>query len=259
MIVSKRSILKAAGACVLVASHQLAFAGALEIAGSTTVQKAVIEKVADKAKAAGMPIKMMGVGSGKGVAMLIEGRVSVAAVSDELVNAIASARKAGATLVPENLKMHEIMTSGVVPAVHPQNAVRALTHEQIAGILSGALTRWSEVGGADAPINVVVPAEGSGTRGYVEKKILKGASFTDHATVMRTSAAELNALRRDPNAFAVLGAGLVASAGDSVKAVDGPKFTRPLALVTIGDPSPKVAELLKFLRSHEIQAELAAN
>ncbi len=259
MMNSKRMILKAAGAFALVATHPLAHAGALEIAGSTTVQKAVIEKVASRAQAAGMPLKMMGVGTGKGMVMLFEGRVSVAAVSDELVNAIASARKAGATQVPDGLQMHEITTSGVVPVVHPSNGVAALTHDQITGILTGKITRWSEVGGADAPISVVVPAEGSGTRGYIGKKILNGAAFTASAKVMRTSAAELNALRRDPNAFAVLGAGVARTAGTGVKPIDGPKFTRPLALVTIGGPNPEVAELLKFLRSDDVQGLLAAN
>ena len=90
---------------------------------------------------------MLGVGTGKGMQMLIEGRVAVAAVSDELADAVASAKKAGVVTVPGNLKMTTIRKDQLVPIVHPDNKIAELTKDQLRGILSGKTTNWKEVGG----------------------------------------------------------------------------------------------------------------
>lgn len=45
-----------------------------------------------------------------------------------------------------------IALDGLVPIVAPGNPIRRVTMNQLAGIFAGRITRWSELGGEDAPI-----------------------------------------------------------------------------------------------------------
>lgn len=229
----------------------LAHANPIEIAGSTSVQKAIIDPVAAKAKDSGLELKMLGVGTGKGMQMLFDGKVTVAAISDSLPEAVNAAKKAGATTVPANLKMVTVLTEKLVPIVHPDNKVAALSKEQLQAILSGKVTNWKDVGGADAPIAVVVPAQGSATRGVLEKQVLAGAAFAASAKELRTSSAELAEVARDKNALGYVGSGAAETAKGKVREVKGPDVSRPMGFVTVGDPSPQVKKLLDFLQTAE--------
>ena len=81
-------------------------AAPLEIAGSTSVQKTIVDPASAKVRdVTGLELKMLAVGTGKGLRMLTEGKVSVAAVSDDLADAVELAKTAGATSIPPNLKM----------------------------------------------------------------------------------------------------------------------------------------------------------
>jgi phosphate transport system substrate-binding protein len=228
----------------------LATAGPFEIAGSSTVQKSIVDPVAAKAReATGIEIKMLGVGTGKGMQMLFDGKVSVAAVSDELADAVAAAKKAGATTVPGNLKMVTVLTDKMVPILHPDNTVKALSKDQLKAIFSGKTTNWKEVGGSDGPIAVVVPAAGSGSRGVLEKQVMGGTAFSSTVKELRTSAAEVAEVGRDKSAIGYVGAGVAESAKGKVQEIKGPEVSRPLGFVTVGDPSPEAKKLLDYLQT----------
>ena len=226
-------------------------ANPLEIAGSTTVQKAIIDPVTSKAKENGIEIKMLGVGTGKGMQMLIDGKVTVAAISDTLPDAVNAAKKAGVTAVPGNLKMVTVHTEKMVTIVHPENKVSTLNKDQLQSILSGKVTNWKDVGGADAPIVVVLPASGSGTRGVVDKQLLSGATLVSSAKELRTTSAELVEVGRDKNSIGFVGSGTAESSKGKVREVNGFEVSRPLGLVTIGDPSPQAKKLFDFLSTAE--------
>jgi phosphate transport system substrate-binding protein len=230
----------------------LAWSAPLEIAGSTTVQKSIVEPVASKARdAVGLELKMLPVGTGKGMQMLFDGKVSVAAISDELADAVAAAKKVGATNAPANLKMVTVLKDSLVPILHPDNTVAALSKDQLRGILSGKVTNWKDVGGADLPILVVIPAAGSATRGVIEKQVLAGAAFASTAKELRTSSAEIAEVAREKGAIGYVGAGVAEGSKGKVREAKGPDVSRPLAFVTVGDPSPEVKKLYDFLQTAE--------
>jgi len=235
---------------VLAFGSAIAMAAPLEIAGSTTVQKSIVEPVSTRAREAGIELKMLPVGSGKGLAMLFEGKVTVAAISDELADAVSSAKKAGAS-APANLKMFVAASDRLVPIVHPDNPVAKLSRAQLKAIFSGKVTNWKEVGGADAPILVVVPAAGSGTRAVIEKQVLAGDSFVASAKELRTSVAELSEVARDKSAIGYVGSGVAESAKGKVREIPGSEVVRPLAFVTVGEPSAEVRKLYDFLQTAE--------
>ncbi len=238
-------------------SLTLAWAGAgvqaapLEIAGSTSVQKAIVDPVTAKALEAGVEIKMLGVGSSKGLLMLLEGKVTVAAVSESLADAVNGAKKLGAANVPANLKLHTVLIDKMTPIVHPDNKISALNKDQLKGIFSGKIQNWKEVGGVDAPIAVVMASASSGTRGVVDKQVLGGEPLSTTAKELRTSAAEVAEVARDKNAIGYVGAGTAEGAKGKVTEVKGPDVSRPLGFVTIGEPSPEVKKLFDFLQTAE--------
>ena len=235
----------------LLFSAATAVAAPLEIAGSTTVQKSIVDPVSAKARESGLELKMLGVGTGKGMQMLFDGKVTVAAISDQLPDAVAAAKKAGATAIPANLKLMTVLTDHLVPIVHPDNKVAALSKDQLQAILTGKTTNWKDVGGADLPIVVVIPAAGSGTRGVIEKQVLGGAAFVASAKELRTSSAEIAEVARDKGAIGYVGAGVAEGAKGKVRETKGPDVSRPLGFVTIGEPSAEVKKLFDFLLTAE--------
>ena len=67
-----------------------------------------------------------------------------------------------------------------VPVVAPGNPVRDISLPQLAGILSGRITNWQELGGPDAPVSIHMPVSASGLSQAVEDKLMVpfGAGFT---------------------------------------------------------------------------------
>lgn len=91
----------------------------------------------------------------------------------------------------------------MVPLVSPENPVQRISLPQLVAILSGEITNWSELGGADAPISLHLPVEGSGLAQAVEDKLLapaKAALMPDlrrhdrHSTMVRMVATDPFAL-----------------------------------------------------------------
>jgi phosphate transport system substrate-binding protein len=97
----------------------------------------------------------------------------------------------------QGLSTRLIARDAIAIIVHPANAVTDLTLEQVAGIFSGEITNWQELGGEDRPIVVVTREEGSGTRGAFEELVMGERHIV------------LSALREDSN-----GAVRVIVAGD---------------------------------------------
>src|SRR5574340_148795 len=122
------------------------------LSGSSTVQKRVLEP-AQKAleKKTGAKIQVVGVGTIKGIAALIKGEATAALMSSPLDVAF---RETG---VPSEgtYQEHVIMKDAIVAVVHPGNPVKTLTWEQLAGINTGKIVNWKEVGGKDERIVVV--------------------------------------------------------------------------------------------------------
>lgn len=58
---------------------------------------------------------------------------------------------------------HVIALDGITVVVHPSNPVRRLSFAQMKDIFTGKVTNWSQVGGADLPINVYAPSTTFGT------------------------------------------------------------------------------------------------
>lgn len=224
----------------------------LIISGSTTVQKRVVEPAAAKLKeATGIDVKFQGVGTGKGVMALAEGKVTVAAASETLAEAVDSAKKqavdGGKTFeAPANLKFYELAKDSIVVIVNKDNPVGTLSKDQLKAINTGKAKNWKDVGGPDLPIKVVTSHAGSATRNVFAKQMMDNAAYVADAVEVRTTREEINEVSKDKGAIGAVSEGFYEQNKGSAKLVKAPAISRPLGLITKGDASPEVLKVVDF-------------
>jgi phosphate transport system substrate-binding protein len=125
----------------------------------------------------GIRVQVFGGGSVEGIQRLIEGRTDIALSSRDLSpEELSQLNKMG------DLEKLTIAYDGVAVVVHPSNPVTKLHLKQISEIFSGKITNWKQVGGSEAPIQLVVRNDKSGTLSYfiehvVKQKDLGGKAF----------------------------------------------------------------------------------
>ncbi|QJR14015.1 substrate-binding domain-containing protein [Usitatibacter palustris] len=216
-----------------------AWADVVKLHGATTVQNVVINPNREAVqKTTGHTLEIVGNATGKGLVDLSEGKADAAMVSEPLDIAVAAAAVAGKTIDAKTLQMHEIRKDEIVFVVHPSNAASKLTWEQLADIHTGKITNWKEVGGKDAPIVVYSDAVTGGTRAMVKKIVMKDVDYAANVKSLTSVSRVPELIAQDANGVGAVGRGFVT--GDKTKIVATKKLERPLALVTIGAPSPKV-------------------
>jgi phosphate transport system substrate-binding protein len=233
-----------------------AYSGQLvEIWGSTTCQKRFLEPAAQNLKrATGIEIIVNGVGTGKGLIGLIDGRVNVSAASEDLDGAVNSARKVAVEAsrdieVPDNLVFHEIMRDHIIPIVHKDNPVSNLTWRQLRDLHTGKISNWREVGGPDMPVQVITSHTGSATRAVFQNIVMDKKDYAFDAIVVDSTRKEIIAVSKNRAAIGAVSAGFLTMFSGDTKPVVTEKITRPLGLITIGEPDRQVEKVVEYLRS----------
>ncbi|MBI5542879.1 MAG: phosphate ABC transporter substrate-binding protein [Deltaproteobacteria bacterium] len=83
------------------------------------------------------------------------------------------------------LKRTDVYRDAVEVVVHPTNPVRNLSSRQIRDIFRGAISNWKEVGGPDAPIEVLTVSSTSAAYEVFKRRVLgSDAVMTPRATVV---------------------------------------------------------------------------
>ncbi|MEW6521801.1 MAG: substrate-binding domain-containing protein [Thermodesulfobacteriota bacterium] len=231
---------------------------AVSLWGSTTCQKRFLEPGAEALeKATGIKIKIFGVGTGKGMLALFEGKTNVAISSNELAGSIKSAQKVlkadgkPEMAVPENLQYHTITQDVIVPIVHSSNPVDTLSWEQLADLNTGKVTNWKQVGGPDLPVQVVTSHAGSSTKEVFQSMVMKNEPYAATAVEVKSTRLEINEVSKLPGGIGAVSAGFHSLNPDNTKVVKAQEISRPLGLITIGNPTPEVQKIIDFFRSEE--------
>lgn len=151
----------------------------------------------------GETIQVTGGGSGTGFAALINGTTDLCQgsrpIKDEEKRQI-EARYGGPP--------HEIVVAkdGLAVYLHESHPIAELTLAQIRDIYTGAITRWNQVGGPNAPIVLYGRENSSGTYEYFKEHVLEKADFAAAVQTLPGTAAVVNAVARDPNGIGYGGA-----------------------------------------------------
>ncbi|MHB9074486.1 MAG: phosphate ABC transporter substrate-binding protein [Desulfobaccales bacterium] len=225
--------------------------GKIDIAGGTA-HIPVMKDAAEAIMQANPKIRITVAGGGSGV--------GVQKVGEGLVNI----GNTGRALTPAEVDKYGLKTfpfalDGVAVAVNPQNAVGALTSQQVIDIFAGKIKNWQEVGGANASIHLFTRDEASGTRETFWKKLLKKGPIDAKANIVASNGAMKMALEQDPQAIGYLGIGFVDSKVKGIK-LDGVEptqenakngsypVTRLLYMNTKGEPTPLVKAFIDYIK-----------
>jgi phosphate transport system substrate-binding protein len=163
------------------------------------------------------------------------------------------------TTAGADLTVLELARTGIAIIVNPANTVSNMTMEQLGSVLGGAVSNWTELGGAGRAISLVLREEGSGTRRCVEERLqVKVAS--DGVIIQDSSGAVIDTVANDTNAVgyvlqSVLEPRVRALAVDGVPCTDEALRSGSYPLVTSAclvlreQPKGLAADFLAFLAS----------
>ncbi|EGR4061996.1 phosphate ABC transporter substrate-binding protein [Vibrio cholerae] len=212
-------------------------------------------------------IEVQGPGSSAGIKAAKNGSADIGMSSRNLKDS-----EKEATLVEEAIAL-----DGIAVVVHPSNAVKGLTAEQVSEIYKGEITNWKQVGGEDKPIVAITRDTASGTRGAFEdimelkKKVAdkEVSAISQRAQVANGNGALKTMVASNPYAIGYISLGTVdtsvhALAVNGVEAsVDNVKngtykVSRPfLVLYKQDKPSAEAKKFLDWMLSAEAQKIVA--
>ena len=181
------------------------------------------------------------------------------------------AREAGLGDLAARGRSHIVALDALIPVVAPSNPVQRITAPQLAGVLSGDIASWAELGGPDAPITVHVLDGTSGIGQATRDRLLAplDESLSETAQEHPDGPTLAQAVADDPFGLGVTSRSELGNTwelaleGDcgfalratrrAVKTEDYP-LTAPLFLYTPARRFPKLArEFLAYLRDPSAQ------
>lgn len=183
--------------------------------------------------------------AGKGLIDLVDGKCDAALASASIDTIVGAAKAAGRDIDGSKLVMAVVKKDEVVFVVHPSNPVQTLTAAQVRDLHSGRVANWKDVGGPDLAVEVVTDTPSSATRGLIKQAVLKDIDYVPTALAVNVETISDEVAKR-PGAIGGLGAGFVKPS--AVAVVRSDKLERPLGVVTIGPPSPKVQRVIDALK-----------
>lgn len=206
-------------------SQAAALSGKVSINGSTSMEKVIgALSEAYMQQNGGVDVTYDPTGSGAGITAAKEGTADIGVSSRALKD-------------EEKTDLEEITIAldGIAIIVHKNNPVADLTVEQIAGLATGTITNWKDVGGNDAPVVMVGREAGSGTRDGFET--ITGTKDTcKYGQELTATGAVIAAVEANENA---IGYASLASVKDTVK------------MLNVGGVTPSEATVLD--QTYQIQ------
>ena len=217
-------------------------------------------------------VAVTGGGSGTGFSSLISGTCDVAMASRNIKEKeIALAKQKG--INPFEIK---VALDGLAVVVNPKNPVSKLTIEQLAGIFTGEISNWKEVGGEDKKIVILSREVNSGTHVYFKEHVLRKQDpngkeeFASGALLLPSSQAIADEVAQNTNAVGYYGMGYISPKQKAIAVAKDEKsdyvsptlenvvsskypISRPLFIYTNGEPQGLVKKFLDFVLSKEGQ------
>ncbi|MFH1458766.1 MAG: phosphate ABC transporter substrate-binding protein [Candidatus Omnitrophota bacterium] len=213
-------------------------------------------------------IAVTGGGSGTGLSSLISGTCNIAMASRNIKEKeISLANQRG--INPYEIK---VALDGVAIVVNPSNPVSKLTIDQLAGIFSGKIANWSQLGGKDGKIVILSREVNSGTHVYLKEHILRKndpnskEEFAPSALLLSSSQAIADEVAGNPAAIGYYGMGYISAKQKTIAVANNEKseyvdptienvingkypISRPLFFYTNGEPTGLVKKIIDFVLS----------
>ena len=207
-----------------------------------------------------------------GFAQLIGNQVDLAITKAPVSAAIAEDVVAsGGTDLRDLSRERVVALDAVVPIVNPRNPVRSVSLEELALIASGRIRNWSELGGDDAAIEMLLPVEGSSLDEAFTELVLdpNRVRLRRSATRAESESQAAAVVAQNPNAITVTTlaesgvaeilpirqtCGPLAYASDfAIKAEEYPLSRRVFAYTGDASQSATGRDFIDFLTSSDVQ------
>ncbi len=148
-------------------SSTASLSGSITAVGSTALQP-LVEAAAEQfmEENPDVQISVQGGGSGQGITQIAEGAIQIGN-SD-----VFAEEKLDNPDDADSLIDNKVCIVGMGPVVCSDVTIDDISMDDLAGIFTGQITNWSEVGGDDMDITVINRASGSGTRATFESNVL---------------------------------------------------------------------------------------
>lgn len=219
------------------------------VQGSTTFTHQVMEPYqAAIEKAAGVKLTVLPSKSSLGLLALFEKRGDFAMISGPLDNEIGELKTTHPALPFSRLQTFEVASTRMAFAVNKQNPVNSVTDDKMRQILLGAISNWRDVGGPDEPIRIIMVRGGGGVQASIEEEFLHGKHIAaPNPIVVQISSQVIKVTEQLPGALGLSQLGIVVkSTAHELKTEHA--IVQRLALVTLGDPTPAMRQVIDAAR-----------
>jgi phosphate transport system substrate-binding protein len=213
----------------------------------------------------GVSVIVEGGGTSTGVEALIRSEVSICAASRPLAPAeVQRLFDAFGTL---GVRM-PIARDALSVWVHPDNPVSSLSLDELGRIYAGSVGVWSDLGGDDGEITVVVRPPASGTFRFFRDRVLAGGRYSSRTVTAAVTRDVVERVAADPDAIGYGGAAY-GTVGVRACAIDGAlptaetdgeggyPLTRHLVFYTAAPPEGLSREFVDWAQGSEGQAVVA--
>ena len=187
-------------------------------------------------------------------------------------NGVADIGMASRDLKPaetSGLVANRIAIDGICLIAHKSNPIASLNADQVRDVYRGDVENWKDIGGSDAPIVVINKSEGRGTLEVFLKSFSMAIEDVKADLIAGDNQQVIKSIQSNPNAIGYVSVGaadyevknggkikMIESDGvaPTMEAIRSGEFpiTRPLLLITKGQPAEAAAELIRFAQSNEV-------
>ncbi len=196
-------------------------------------------------KATGVKLAVVASGPVQAIKDLDAGTIDGAVGGVTFPDWMAMMEKEGYPIADKSLYKNRVIGKDLVKVITNKDVtVSALSKEQLAGIFTGKIKNWSEVGGPDLPVVVILGSKIPGTQGVFQKQVLDGQNYSADAQ-QGTTADDLKT-----RIIATSGGISLAALAQIDGTVNGPSIPevgRPITLITKGAPSPGILKMIEFI------------
>ncbi len=199
----------ASGAAQTTAASDTQVKGTVSTNGSTSMQK-VISTLSEQFmnENGGITVTYDPTGSGTGIEAVKNGRTDIGLSSRKLKDS------------ESGLTATTVALDGIAVIVNKDSKVEDLTVEQIAGIFTGEITNWNEVGGDDLEISCIGRESGSGTRDGFES-VTKTSDKCKLAQELTSTGAVISAVQNNRTLSATASLSASSTVGERCKSCQG--------------------------------------
>lgn len=221
-------------------------ASELRIIGSTTMFSQVVKDYKEQVAAeTGIVLNATGATTAKGFAALVAGQAEIVLSADKLESVVAAAKASGVEAKVEDFQEIYVKDSFLDVVVNKANPLTAITEEQVRGILSGQIKRWSELGGPELPIAIIFEWPESANHRLVKNHVLKDTPLTTRLTTVNNARLVAKGVAEVESGFGISARFF----NGEVKTLKGFNIAQRLSFIVKKDASPEILKVVEAFKA----------